>query len=166
MSAREWMMSDRNLADDPIESFTDISGEERVCLALLARQCRGWSDQNIDEVVAVMAEDGTYHDITLPPAIGHAAIREFGAGWLEAVPDLDLYIESFCVQGNTVCNMGRMSGTISKEYFGLPNTGKSFDCQFSQICFIENGRIKYLRGLWNAADMYNQVGWDLTGLEH
>ena len=81
MSAREWMMSDRNLADDPIESFTDISGEERECLALLARQCRGWSDQNIDEVVAVMAEDGTYHDITLPPAIGHAAIREFGAGF-------------------------------------------------------------------------------------
>ncbi len=165
MRAREWMMSDRNLADDPIESFSDLSGEERDSLALLARQCRGWSSQNIDEVVAVMAEDGVYHDITLPPAIGHAAIREFGSGWLAAVPDLDLYIESFCVQGNTICDMGRMSGTITKEYFGLPNTGKSFDCQFSQICFIENGKIKYLRGLWNAPDMYNQVGWNLAELE-
>ena len=109
MSAREWMMSDRNMADQPIESFTNLNNEERANLALLMRQCRGWSGQNIDEVVAVMAEDGVYHDITLPPAQGHAAIHEFGAGWLEAVPDLSLYIETFCVQGNVVCNMGRMS---------------------------------------------------------
>ena len=115
MSAREWMMSDRNMADQPIESFTNLNNEERANLALLMRQCRGWSGQNIDEVVAVMAEDGVYHDITLPPAQGHAAIREFGAGWLEAVPDLSLYIETFCVQENVVCNMGRMSGTITKE---------------------------------------------------
>ena len=51
------------------------------------------------------------------------------------------------------------------EYFGLPNTGQKFDCQFSQVCFIENGKISYLRGLWNAADMYNQVGWDIAGLK-
>ena len=166
MSERQWMMSDRNMADQPIESFTELNEEERANLALLVRQCRGWSSQNIDEVVAPMAEDGVYHDITLPPAEGHAAIREFGAGWLEAVPDLSLYIESFCVQGNVVCDMGRMSGTISKEYFGLPNTGKKFDCQFSQICFIEKRKIVYLRGLWNAADMYNQVGWDLASPKH
>ena len=91
------MQSDRNLADQPIESFADLSDEERGNLALLVRQCRGWSSQNIDEVIAPMAEDGVYHDITLPPAVGHAAIREFGAGWLEAVPDLSLYIENFCV---------------------------------------------------------------------
>ena len=92
-------------------------------------------------------------------------LREFGAGWLDAVPDLSLHIEAFCVQGDTVCDMGRMSGTITKDYFGLPGTGRRFDCQFSQICFVEKGRIKYLRGLWNAADMYNQVGWDLAGLK-
>ena len=165
MSERQWMQSDRNLADQPIESFADLSDEERGNLALLVRQCRGWSSQNIDEVIAPMAEDGVYHDITLPPAVGYAAIREFGAGWLEAVPDLSLYIENFCVQGNVVCDLGRMSGTITKEYFGLPNTGQKFECQFSQVCFIENGKISYLRGLWNAADMYNQVGWEIAGLK-
>ena len=165
MDTRDWLMSARNLADEPIESFGDLSESERANLALLVRQCRGWSSQDIDEVVAVMADDGVYHDITLPPAVGHAAIREFGAGWLDAVPDLSLHIEAFCVQGDTVCDMGRMSGTITKDYFGLPGTGRRFDCQFSQICFVETGRIKYLRGLWNAPDMYNQVGWDLAGLK-
>ncbi len=165
METRDWLMSERNLAEEPIESFTDLSDEERANLALLHTQVRGWSRQDIDTVVSVMAEDGVYHDITLPPAVGRSAIREFGAGWLEAVPDLALYIEAYCVQGNTVCDMGRMSGTITKEYFGLPGTGRKFDVPFSQLCFIENGEIKYLRGLWNAPDMYNQVGWDLAGLK-
>ena len=165
MDTRDWLMSERNLADEPIESLGDLGEGERANLALLVRQCRGWSSQDIDMVVSVMAADGVYHDITLPPAVGHAAIREFGAGWLGAVPDLSLHIEAFCVQGATVCDMGRMRGTITKDYFGLPGTGRRFDCQFSQICFVENGRITYLRGLWNAADMYNQVGWDLAGLK-
>ena len=47
----------------------------------------------------------------------------------------------------------------------LTETGRKFDCLFSQTCFVENGKIRYLRGLWNAADMYNQVGWDLAGLK-
>jgi limonene-1,2-epoxide hydrolase len=165
MNSREWLMSDRNMADAPIESFTDLSESERANLALLHSQCRGWSSQDIEMVVAAMAEDGVYHDITLEPAVGHAAIREFGANWMQSVPDLSLYIESFCVQGNVVSNLGRMSGTIAKEYFGVPPTGQKFDVQFSQMCFIENGKIKYLRGLWNAADMYNQVGWDLSELK-
>ena len=165
MGKREWMMSERNMADAPIESFTDLSDHERDNLALLHTQCRGWSSQDIEMVVSVMAEDGVYHDITLEPAVGHDAIREFGGNWMEAVPDLSLYIEAFCVQGNVVCDMGRMSGTITKEYFGVPPTGQKFDCQFSQMCFIENGKIKYLRGLWNAPDMYNQVGWDLSALK-
>ena len=125
MATREWLMSERNLADEPIESLGDMSERERANLALLVRQCRGWSSQNIDEVVAVMAEDGVYHDITLPPAVGHDAIREFGAGWLDAVPDLSLHIEAFCVQGNIVCDMGWMSGTITKDYFGLPGTASA-----------------------------------------
>ena len=76
MDTRDWLMSERNLADEPIESFGDLSERERANLALLVRQCRGWSSQDIDEVVAVMAEDGVYHDITLPPAVGRAQIRE------------------------------------------------------------------------------------------
>ena len=166
MDTREWLMSERNLADEPIESLAGgLSEDERANLALMVRQCRGWSSQDIEEVVAVMAPDGVYHDITLPPAVGHDAIREFGGRWLESVPDISLYMEAFCAQGSVVCNMGRMSGTIARDHFGLPGTGRRFDCQFSQIGFVEGGRFKYLRGLWNAADMYNQVGWDLAGLK-
>ena len=44
------------------------------------------------------------------------------------------------MQGNKVVNMGRIRGTIQKEFFGLPATGKSFDCQYCQVAFIEKER--------------------------
>ena len=165
MATREWLMSERNLANEPVDSLGDMSESERDNLALLVRQCRGWSSQDIEEVVAVMAEDGVYHDITLPPAVGHDAIRQFGAAGSTRCPTSRSTWRHFASRGNVVCDMGWMSGTITKDYFGLPGNDQQFDCQFSQICFVENGRIKYLRGLWNAPDMYNQVGWDLARAE-
>ena len=92
MNKYNWQMSDYNLAEDGLETFDNISDIERINLGLLVDQVNGWSNQDIDTVVSVMAEDGVYHDITLEPAIGHKAIREFGSGWLDAVPDLSLYI--------------------------------------------------------------------------
>ena len=165
MDTREWLMSDHNLIDDPLDSFTGISDQERENLALVMTELRGWANQDVEAVLSVMAEDGVYYDITSEPAVGHDAIREFGEGWIAAVPDFTPYIESFCVQDNVVCDMGRIRGTITNEFFGLPATGKKFDSQFFQACFIENGKIKYVRDHWNAPDMYNQVGWDLTALK-
>ena len=102
MDTREWLMSERNLTDGPLEGFEDATDGERANLMLLVEQCRGWSNGDIDRVVSVMAEDGVYHDITLPPAVGHAAIRSFGTGWLAAVPDLSLHIEALW-SGETRC---------------------------------------------------------------
>ncbi len=165
MQTRDWLMTDHSLVDDPIESFTDLTDEERTNLAMVFTQLKGWVNQDVDQVLSVMAEDGVYYDITGEPAVGHTGIREFGNGWIEAVPDFTPYIEALCVKGNTVCDMGRIRGTITKEFYGNPATGKKFDCQFMQICFIENGKIKYVRDHWNAADMYNQVGWDTKNLQ-
>lgn len=165
MQTREWLMTDHSLVDDPIESFTDLSDDERTNLAMVFTQLTGWVKQDIDMVLSVMAEDGVYYDITGEPAVGHDGIREFGIGWIDAVPDFTPYIEAVCVQGNKVWDMGRIRGTITKGFFGMPATGKKFDCQFMQACFIEDGKIKYVRDHWNAPDMFNQVGWDLAGLK-
>ena len=37
MGTREWLMSERNLADEPIENLGDMSESERDNLALLVR---------------------------------------------------------------------------------------------------------------------------------
>jgi predicted ester cyclase len=87
-------------------------------------------------------------------------------GWLQAAPDFTEYIDRFIVKGNVVVTMGRIRGTIKDEFFGLPATNKKFDCQYCQVAFVEKGKIKYARDYWNAADIYNQVGWDINALKH
>jgi len=165
MKTREWLMTDKSLLDEDINSFEDLSPQERENLQLVMTELKGWATQSVDMVLSAMAEDGVYYDITGEPAVGHDAIREFGDGWVDAVPDFVPYIESFIVQGDRVVNMGRISGTIKKEFFGLPATGKKFDCQFCQVAFCENGKIKYVRDHWNLVDMYYQVGWDIDALK-
>lgn len=143
---------------DPSE-FTDLSKEERENLRLVMEELKGWDTQDIDRVLSVMSEDIVYHDITLPPAKGREGVRKFGEGWLKAAPDFTVFIESFVVQGNQVVNVGRISGTIKGEYFGLPATNKVFDCMYCQVAVIENGKIKYIRDHWDSNTMAQQVGW-------
>lgn len=157
-------MTKESLLDKDVDAFEDLSAEEKENLKLVMTELKGWETQSVDMVLSVMAEDGVYYDITGEPAAGHDAIREFGLGWVDAVPDFKPFIEAFVVQGNKVVNMGRISGSIQKEFFGLPATGKKFDCQFCQVAFIENGKIKYVRDHWNLVDMYYQVGWDVATL--
>jgi steroid delta-isomerase-like uncharacterized protein len=165
MKTREWLMTEESVLDKNPDDFEDLSEEERENLKLVMTELKGWATQSVDMVLSVMAEDGVYYDITGEPAVGHDGIREFGDGWVDAVPDFKPFIESFIVQGNKVVNMGRIRGSIQKEFFGLPATGKKFDCQFCQVAFIENGKIKYVRDHWNLVDMFYQVGWDVAALK-
>jgi predicted ester cyclase len=160
MKTREWLMTKKSLLDQKVESFEDVTPQERENLKLVMTELKGWATQDVNLVLSVMAPDGVYYDITGQPAVGHAAIREFGDGWIVAVPDFKPFIEAFAVQGNQVVNMGRISGTMKKEFFGLPATGKRFDCQYCQYALIENRKIKYVRDHWNFADMFHQLGWD------
>ncbi len=164
MNTREWIMTEKSLLDEDVDSFEDLSPEEKENLKLVMTELKGWATQSVDMVLSVMAEDGVYYDITGEPAAGHDEIREFGIGWVDAVPDFEPFIEAFVVQGNRVVNMGRISGTMTKEFFGMPATGKKFDCQYCQVAFIEKGKIKYVRDHWNLVDMYHQVGWDCATL--
>jgi predicted ester cyclase len=60
--------------------------------------------------------------------------------------------------------MGRISGTMMHDFFGMPGNGKRFDCQYCQVAFVENKKIKYIRDHWNVVEMYQQLGWDCSTL--
>ncbi|MEW6273681.1 MAG: ester cyclase [Bacillota bacterium] len=146
------------LYKDPRE-FADLTEEERENLRIVMEELKGWDTQDLDRVISVMHEDIIYHDITLPPAKGHQGLREFGEGWLKAAPNFTVFIEKFIVKGNYVVNVGRISGTITGEYFGLPATNKNFDCMYCQVAVVEKGKIKYIRDHWDYNTMAQQVGW-------
>lgn len=148
-----------NLVYKDPSTFPGLTEQECNNLAVVQEELKGWDHQDVDRVLSVMAPDAVYHDITLPPAVGLDGIRAFGEGWVKAAPNFTVFVEAFVVQGDKVVNMGRISGTIKGEYFGLPATGKDFECMYCQVATVENGKIKHIRDHWDSDTMVKQVGW-------
>ena len=80
MKTREWLMSEEDLLYVDVDSYEDLSPQEKENLKLVITELKGWTNQDVDQVLSVMAEDGVYYDITMQPAVGHDGIREFGDG--------------------------------------------------------------------------------------
>ena len=137
----------------------NFSREEEENLKVVIEELKAWDRHDIDRLLSVAHEDIIYHDITLPPAKGHDGLRRFAEAWLSAAPDFSVFIEKFIVSGNYVVNVGRISGVITGEYFGLPATKKPFDCMYCQVAVVEGGKIKYVRDHWDYNTMAQQVGW-------
>jgi len=148
-----------NLLYKDVSEFPDLTEEERQNLAVVMEELKGWDNADLDRVLSVMSEDIIYHDITLPPAKGLEGLRAFGEGWLQAAPDFTVFIEKFIVKGKYVVNVGRISGTITSEFFDHPAPNKRFDCMYCQVAVVENGKIVYVRDHWDFYTMLQQMGW-------
>jgi len=148
-----------NLLYKKPDELGNLTKEERENLRTVMEELKAWDTHNIDRLMAVAHEDIIYHDITLAPAKGKEGLIRFAEGWLKAAPDFSVFIEKFIVQGNYVVNVGRISGTITGEYFGKPPPNKPFDCMYCQVAAVENGKIKYIRDHWDSYTMMQQVGW-------
>jgi len=73
---------------------------------------------------------------------------------LDPIDEFNPFVETFVVKGDTVVNMGHYSGIVQKEFFGMPATGKRFDCPYCKVAVLQAGKIKYMRDHWNLVDMY------------
>jgi len=154
-------MSEENLLynDSSSDFYSDLTADELQNLHLVMEELKGWDTQNLERVLSTMANDSVYHDITLPPARGLDEIRKFGESWLGAAPDFHVSVEKFVVHGDDVVTMGKITGTIKGEYFGLAATGKRFECMFCQVAVVKRNRIAYVRDHWDSITMAKQVGW-------
>lgn len=148
-----------NLLYKKPSELDNLTKEEQENLRIVMEELKAWDTHDIDRLMAIAHEDIIYHDITLPPARGHEGLKKFAEGWLKAAPDFSVFIEKFIVKANYVVNVGRISGTITGEYFGLPATKKPFDCMYCQVAVVENGKLKYIRDHWDSYTMMQQVGW-------
>lgn len=93
---------------------------------------------NADEIMAFFTEDGVYHNIPWPPAIGKAEVRKVIEGF---VKDMKMTSAKFEVlhqlaSGNLVMNERVDYLTIDGKKVALPVAG---------VFEIENGKIKAWR---------------------
>ena len=153
-------MGVENLLYKPLDELAvGLTDQEKIALRVVVDELVAWDRHDLEKLYSICHPDIIYHDVTLSPAKGMDGIKAFAEGWITASPDFTVYIEEFVVQGNTVVNVGRISGNITGEYFGAPGPNKPFDCMFCQVAVVEDGKLKYVRDHWDSFTMMQQMGW-------
>ena len=66
--------------------------------------CKLWSTPNIDEIVERFTDDAVYHNIPMPPAVGHEAIKELITGFISAFDGIDFAVHRQVSHGDLVMN--------------------------------------------------------------
>lgn len=79
--------------------MTEVSAD-----AVVTEFCKLWSDPDPEKLADWFTEDGIYHNIPMPPAVGRAAITEFIAGFTGAVDGIDFQVHRQVATGNVVMN--------------------------------------------------------------
>ena len=66
--------------------------------------CALFSNPDIDRIIDWFTEDAVYHNIPMPPAVGHDAIRELILGFMGAFDGIDFIVHRQLAQGDVVMN--------------------------------------------------------------
>ncbi len=146
------LTTENQIYRDPA-SFPGLTTEEREVLRIVQTELQGWDQDDLEKVLSVMADDATYWDITLDPAVGKEAIREFGQGWLDFCPNFGCFVEKLVVRDDTVVSMGQVFGDPLPQiefYPGrLSKEGGHFELWYCQLAIVKDGKIAYVRDHWS-----------------
>lgn len=99
------------------------------------------SENNLDLVAEVYAEDAVEHAPFGRNAQGIEAITDSLRQFLEAFPDLRATVEDAVTQEDTVAMRVTLRGTHEGDFMGIAPTNQSFEVQNMVFTRIEDGKI-------------------------
>ena len=93
---------------------------------------------------------------------GIAPFIEFAKGFVVALPDSRLVVESWTVDGSRVVCEGRYTGThtgpLMTPQGEVPPTGRALDLHYADVFEVEAGRIARHRTYYDQMDFAQQLG--------
>ena len=120
-----------------------MSATEAANEAMIREFFHVWERRDTDHVVASFTDDAVYHNISLDPLVGVAAIRDFVAG-REGTPPPRCDIRHQIVSGNVVMNERIDEMTLGGRVVTMPIGG---------VFEIRDGRIARWTGYYDSAPL-------------
>jgi limonene-1,2-epoxide hydrolase len=114
--------------------------------AMIREFIEAWERRDTDLIVSRFTDDAVYHNISLEPLVGKAAIRDFVAGH-EGVPPGRLEIRHQLVSGNVV-----MNERVDRITFG----GRIVDLPICGVFEIRDGRIARWTDYYDSAPLLSE----------
>lgn len=117
------------------------------------------SEGNLDLIDELLHDDFVEHEDFGPdmPA-GKDGPRAMLGMLRSAFPDVVMTVEDIVEEGGTVAVRGRMRGTHTGEFMGIPATGKPVDVAIFDFIRFEDGRAKEHWGVMEDMKLMQQLG--------
>ena len=134
------------VADEPTQTDgTPPMSNEQIVTDFI----NAWSRLDPDELVTYFAEDGTYHNMMLPPVSGHDNLRDMIGGFLASWTKTEWDILNIMSNGDVVIAERLDRTEMGEHAVDLPCTG---------VFIMEDGKIKIWRDYFDLATFSNAAG--------
>jgi nuclear transport factor 2 (NTF2) superfamily protein len=138
----------------------DDSMEPAELETFASRYTEAWSSQDPASVAAFFAENGSLQINDGEPSVGRAAITETAQGFMSAIPDLALVMDSLGRAGERVTYHWTLSGTNT----GPGGTGNAIRISgFEEWLFGPDGLIQHSRGHMDEEEYARQLEFGVDG---
>jgi steroid delta-isomerase-like uncharacterized protein len=110
---------------------------------------RVFAKKDLSGVDQYMKADYIQHNPLV--AQGSKGFKEFFSTWFASVPDWTYTLKKMAVEGNEVWAYGTYSGTLKKDWLGIPASGQKYAVDAVDIFRIQDGK---LAEHWDVMDIY------------
>jgi len=123
---------------------------------------RAWelfNAQDMDEILANLADDYVNHNALPGTTAGPEGQREVNQRLWAAFPDLEFEVEDVLVAEDRVAVIGMMRGTHRGEFLGIQATNKRFEArQMHRLRFNDEGKLTEHLAVRDDVAMLAQLG--------
>ncbi|MGH9313507.1 MAG: ester cyclase [Vicinamibacterales bacterium] len=127
-------------------------------LAFFERRQELWRRRDAAALAADHAEDSLVQSPTQALQRGREAIESVYRLWFTAFPDYQFLQEEVLIDGHRAVIIARVIGTHEGEFFGLPATGRRFECRVVFVYTLKNGEIVHERRILDFTGVLLQIG--------
>lgn len=127
-------------------------------LAFFERRRETWRRHDAAGLAADHAEDSLVQSPTQALQRGREAIESVYKLWFTAFPDYQFIQEEVLIDDQRAAVIARIVGTHEGEFFGMPATGRRFECRGVFVYTLKNGEIVHERRILDFTGVLLQIG--------
>lgn len=119
---------------------------------------QAWSRHDADTLAAAFAEDAVYTSMLAGTISGQKSILALYRDWLTAFPDMQFQVDSLLIDEDRAAVLWTQTGTHIGEFCGLAGTGRIFALPGGFFMSFREGRIVYMRSIYDFSGLLLQIG--------
>jgi steroid delta-isomerase-like uncharacterized protein len=109
-----------------------------------------WNQHDLDAAAALLAPDWVGHFAGLGDVYGHDGFKRVAREFLQAFPDMHIFVDDAVADGDKVVRRVSWSATHTGTFLGVPPSGRCVNASEMVILRILHGKIAEL---WDVADL-------------